>query len=168
MNISEEVEIQDNVLSSVSKDTMINENGEKLTISVSSPSAKPHLEGSSINPDDSFVQSESHQAPSSVELSEFADDMLTPPASVSFRTSNEIIIPETSVKLIGKSVNHRIKIMSVLGIFFDDINDNENLIYKSLTKVSIAALTSYCFFFFFSLVSPSFPHSFLFLVSYPP
>jgi hypothetical protein len=138
MNFHEEATFQDNDLSSPTKETVNHEDVEKLTISVSSPVVKHHLEGPALNVDDSFIHNDSHHAPGSVESSEFADDILSPPASVPFRSSTEIIIPETSVKLIGKSVNHRIKIMNVLGIFFDDINDNENIIYKSLTKVSVS------------------------------
>jgi hypothetical protein len=74
-------------------------------------------------------------------------DSPSPESSIQLKAT-AIIIPEPSVKFLGKAINQRIKIVSGFANYFEEFAENEAAIHKSLSKVSI---TNFFFSFSFSL-----------------
>ena len=51
-------------------------------------------------------------------------------------TSNRsLIIPETFLRVVSKSVHQRVKMMNAFANYFDELVENENALIKSLNKV---------------------------------
>ena len=56
---------------------------------------------------------------------------------------DEIVIPETLVRVVSKAVNRRIKIVNSVATYFDEFQEHENTMAKSLNKVSFFLISTF-------------------------
>jgi hypothetical protein len=80
-------------------------------------------------------------------------DSPSPESSIQLKAT-AIIIPEPSVKFLGKAINQRIKIVSGFANYFEEFAENEAAIHKSLSKVSDSSISCFLRFFTNALFFP--------------